>query len=113
VRCVAFNQINSIGPAAVNVADFQIATLTFTTAPLPENLLYPLLFDWVTTPTNQRLDFFGVTSAPGVCVTVMDGPACPVPEPDTGGLLALGLAALAVATRSGLRLRSGSTARSA
>jgi len=47
---------------------------------------------WQTTPSTQRLDFFGVTNAPGYSITI-------VPEPATTALLCVGLLRLAVATR--------------
>jgi len=127
VRCIAFSQVaydpfssSPFGPFAVNVTNFEIAELTFQQKP-DDRSIAPLFFDWQSTPTTQRLDFFGVTSARGVCVMalVMDTPGatpCPIPEPGTAGLLALGLAALALACRSTasrLTPRSGSTGRPA
>ena len=92
-RCLAFSQINSIGPTAINVANYLIATNTFTIDPatLPGTVVS---FSWQSTPTTQRLDFFGVTTAPGVSITV-----AAIPEPTTAALLGLGLVGLVAAGR--------------
>jgi hypothetical protein len=50
-------------------------------------------FAWRTSPSAQRLDWFGLTNAPGVSITVA------TPEPTTASLLGLGLLGLSVASR--------------
>jgi hypothetical protein len=93
-RCLAFSQINSTlpQPDPVNVTNFLIATNTFTIDPatLPGTVI---TFNWQTTPSTQRLDWFGLTTAPGVSITVA------VPEPTTAALLGLGMLGLALAGR--------------
>jgi len=92
-RCLAFNQINSIAPTAINVANFLIATNTFTIDPAtPVGTV--VTFTWQSTPSTQRVDFYGLTTAPGVSITV-----AAVPEPTTAALLGLGLVGLAAAGR--------------
>jgi hypothetical protein len=93
-RCLAFNQINSTlpQPDPVNVTNFLIATNTFTIQAnqTPGTVI---TFGWQTTPSTQRVDWFGLTTAPGVSVTVA------VPEPTTVAMLGLGLVGLAMAGR--------------
>lgn len=95
-RCVAFSQVRSAGVTAVGLTNATVATQTWTIGgAVPINTT--IKFSWQTTPTTQRLDWFGITStsqsAPGgVTVTV-------VPEPTTAALLGLGLFGLAVAGR--------------
>jgi len=95
-RCIAINQTVPIGspPLAPNVTDFLIAKLTFVIpfSPTPPPYGTVLDFTWQTTPSVQRLDFFGVTNAPGYSVTI-------VPEPTTAALLCVGLLGLVIATR--------------
>jgi hypothetical protein len=90
-RCYAFTQINAIGPTAINVTNFLLATNTFTIEPdeLPGSVI---TFNWMSTPTTMRLDFFGLTNAPGVSITV-------IPEPTTAALIGLGLCGLVAARR--------------
>jgi hypothetical protein len=94
VRCVSFYQINTNGvlPVPGGVTNFQISTTTFI-VDMATPLGTVLTFNWQTTPSTQRLDYFGVTSAPGVTVTVF------IPEPTTGAMLGLGLFGLALAGR--------------
>ena len=51
--------------------------------------------NWHTVLDGMQLDFFGLTNAPGTSFTIIPCDGCSVPEPATGALLALGLAALA------------------
>ncbi|HEX5064871.1 MAG TPA: PEP-CTERM sorting domain-containing protein, partial [Myxococcota bacterium] len=95
-RCRAFNQVRPTGepPIAVDVTDFLIARIRFVLDPAtPDGTVIDL--DWQSTPATQRLDFFGVTSAPGVSITLYQY----VPEPASAALLTLGLAGLALARR--------------
>jgi hypothetical protein len=51
---------------------------------------------------TESFDFFGAAPSADVCISIFRGPLtqlCPIPEPATGGLLALGLAALTTAAR--------------
>jgi hypothetical protein len=87
VNCRAFSQTNSGG--TVGVTNFVIATMQFTaTGPIGSIAS----FNWQSAPLSQRLDFFGVTSAPGTSITI-------VPEPTTAAMLGLGLFGLALAGR--------------
>ena len=89
INCRAFSQTNSGG--TVGVTNFVIATMQFTaTGPIGSigN------FTWQSAPISQRLDFFGVTSAPGATVSIV-----PIPEPTTAAMLGLGLFGLAMAGR--------------
>jgi len=90
-RCLAFNTINSIGPTAINVTNFLIATNTFTIE-MDEVFGSVITFNWQSTPSTARVDFYGLTTAPGVSITV-------VPEPTTAALLGLGLCGLVAASR--------------
>jgi hypothetical protein len=92
-RCLAFNQINSTLPLPdpINVTDFLIATNTFTIE-MDEVFGSVITFNWQSTPSTGRVDFFGLTSAPGVSITV-------IPEPTTAALLGLGLCGLVAASR--------------
>jgi len=92
--CTAFSQVNSNGPTAVGVTDFAISTVSFQLNP-GVSVGEVINFNWRTTfSTLQRLDWFGLTNAPGTSVTVVV-----FPEPATGALLAMGLAGLALAAR--------------
>jgi hypothetical protein len=90
-RCVAFSQVHLAPALSVGVTNFVISTVTFTVEldELPGNTI---TFNWQTTPSTQRLDWFGITNAPGLTVTV-------IPEPTTAALLGRGLFGLAVAGR--------------
>jgi hypothetical protein len=88
-RCIAFSQISDDGPVPISATNYLIATLTFDV--LSGSPAGVFQFDWQTSPP-PGLDFFGVTSAPGVSVTV-------VPEPSTAALLAVGLLGIAGAAR--------------
>jgi hypothetical protein len=93
-----------IAPAArANVTNFELSVITFA---VTGGGYDPIFFQWQSTPTTQGLDFFGVTSAPGICLQALligepSGPVCPpaVPEPHTAALLGLGLVALASVRR--------------
>ena len=87
--CVAFSQVNPAGPIAVNLTNFLIARTTFT-MDAPIGTVFR--FTWRTTPSTQRLDWFGITNAPGVTI--------PVPEPGTAALLGAGLLGMALAGRN-------------
>jgi hypothetical protein len=90
--CVAFSQVDPNGPQTAGLTNALIATTTFiATSDAP---LFDVMngFRWRTTPSTQQLDFFGVTTAPGMFVTI-------IPEPATAALLAVGLAGLALARR--------------
>ena len=94
--CVAFSQVDPDGPQTAGLTNALIATTTFAvTSDVP---LVDIMnsFRWRTTPSTQRLDFFGVTNAPGMYITI-------VPEPTTAGLLASGLLGLGIAARRGER----------
>jgi hypothetical protein len=86
VNCRAFSQTNAGG--TVGVTNFVIATMSFTASALGT-----ANFVWQSAPVSQRLDFFGVTSAPGTSVTIV------VPEPTTAAMFGLGLFGLALAGR--------------
>ena len=90
--CVAFSQVNAAGPIAVGLSNALLATTNFTVDPAtPVNTV--INFTWRTSPSTQRLDWFGITNAAGTSVTVV------VPEPTTVALLGLGLVGLAMAGR--------------
>jgi hypothetical protein len=66
--CTAFTQVNSTSPIAPGITNFPIASTTFIIDPTtPWNTV--LTFSWRTSPSTQRLDFFGITNAPGVTIT--------------------------------------------
>jgi hypothetical protein len=91
--CTAFSQINSIGPTAAGVTNLVIGTLVATlNAGLANGTV--VTFNWRTTPSTQRLDWYGITNAPGASVTIGV-----IPEPTTAALIGFGLFGLAFAGR--------------
>ena len=92
--CTAFSQINGTAPATAGVTGLVIGQLTAT---LNGSLANGTVvnFNWRTTPTAQRLDWYGITSAPGTSVTI----GSIVPEPTTAALIGFGLFGLAFAGR--------------
>jgi PEP-CTERM motif-containing protein len=91
--CVAFSQVNSTGPIAIGATNLLVATTTFNvSAGAPAGTV--LSFTWRTTPSTQRLDWFGLTNAAGTTVTV-----AAIPEPGTMAMVGLGLMGLAFAGR--------------
>src|SRR5262249_15513466 len=92
--CVAFSQVQSTGPKALGITNTPIATTTFFVDPTTPNGTV-LTFSWRTSPSTQRLDWFGLTNAPSVTVTVLPL----IPEPATAALLSVGLLGLALAAR--------------
>src|SRR5262249_40538090 len=92
--CVAFSQVQSDAPKSLGITNMQIATTTFIVDPTTPNGTV-LTFNWRTTPSTQRFDWFGLTTAPGTTVTV----GGVIPEPTTAALLGLGMVGLAVSGR--------------
>ena len=92
--CVAFSQVNSNGAVAAGVTNLAIGSVTAT---LNGSLANGTVvnFNWRTTPSTQRLDWYGITSAPGTSVTI----GTVVPEPTTAALIGFGLLGLAFAGR--------------
>ncbi|HXK25709.1 MAG TPA: PEP-CTERM sorting domain-containing protein [Myxococcota bacterium] len=93
VFCVAFNQTKALPAGTAGITNTPIATTTFFIDPsvAPGTVIN---FAWRTTPSTQRLDWFGLTNAPGTSITV-----AAVPEPTTAALLGLGILGLAVSGR--------------
>ena len=91
--CTAFNQINGTAPATAGVTNLVIGSLVAT---LNGSLANGTVvnFNWRTTPSTQRLDWYGVLQAPGASVTIGV-----IPEPTTAALIGFGLFGLAFAGR--------------
>jgi hypothetical protein len=100
-RCALINMIHvnpttfEGAPVGVDPAlePFTYAVLT-ATAGLPG--VYS--FDFVTSPFTQRVDFFGLTSAPGITLTI-GGPGAAIPEPGAALLFAAGVACVRLRLR--------------
>lgn len=84
----AFSQITGTGQNANNLPGTLSTILLLAVAPGVVNV------DWDTTNANPglRLDFFGLTTAPGTTFTI-------IPEPTTAALLSLGLLGILVGGR--------------
>src|SRR5215470_6897147 len=87
--CTAFSQINPNGPQAAGVTGLVIGTMSATIngALAPGSVV---TFNWRSTPTTQRVDWYGLTSGVGTSVTI-------IPEPTTAAMIGLGLFGLAFA----------------
>jgi hypothetical protein len=95
--CAVFSALHVIDiqdvPVAINATDFALTTATFiVNSDAPAGSV--VQFNWRTSPSTQRFDFFGLTNAAGYSVTI-----APVPEPGTAALLGMGLPGLALASR--------------
>jgi hypothetical protein len=89
----AFNQVNLDGGT-------QTATNPISTITLIATAIGIVYVNWNTnTGSGFELTYFGLTNAPGTVFCIAE--TCPVPEPTTGALLALGLIALAARRRRG------------
>jgi len=60
-------------------------------------------FDFATTPFTQRIDFFGLTSAPGITLTIGGAKAAATPEPGAALLFAAGIVCMRLRLRGALR----------
>jgi len=91
VDCEVFDQIAF--PSASNplLTNFAIATNGYTAGATNTSGWRVVTFNWKTAGTG-KFDFFGLTNAPGVTITI-------VPEPATAAMLGLGLLGLALAGR--------------
>jgi hypothetical protein len=93
INMIHFNGTNSDVGVDPALEPFTYAVLTGT-AGLPGT--YSI--EWVNLPT-RHVDFFGLTSAPGLTITIADMEIALIPEPATAPLLAFGLGGLAAARR--------------
>jgi len=84
----AFSQIAADAQTATNIPGTTLSTVT-----LIATAIGLLEVNWHTAFDGSQLDFFGLTSAPGisVCITAEGFPSCAVPEPSTGLLVIAGL----------------------
>jgi len=85
--CEVMDQIAFPSPINPLITNFVIATVGYTAGAV----LGPVPFVWKLVNPG-KFDFFGLTNAPGVTVTI-------VPEPATAAMLGLGLLGLALAGR--------------
>ena len=87
--CNMFNQVGAFGATPAPASNLLVSTVSFVAGPpgTTANVSWEMDLG-----TGFALDFFGITSSPGLTLTV-------IPEPTTAALLGLGLFGLAAAGR--------------